>query len=103
MVAIPKSFPFMYEDEPPMGPLGHEDVDTAAQSVDGKLLIIIRALDFLAKQNKLDSHHKVTGFVWDFPTKLKTKFERSITKSISTLTWNHSNLMSPTIKLWKGR
>jgi hypothetical protein len=59
MVATPKAFPFAYKDEPPMGPLGHEDVDTTAQSVDGKLLIIIRAFDFLAKQNSGDSYHKV--------------------------------------------
>jgi hypothetical protein len=36
MVAIRKAFPSAYEDEPPMGPLGHEDVDTTAQSVDRK-------------------------------------------------------------------
>jgi hypothetical protein len=58
-----------------MGPLGHEDVDTTAQSVDGKLLIIIRALDFLAKQQNGDSYHKVTGFAWDLFPKLKTKIE----------------------------
>jgi hypothetical protein len=68
MVTIPKSSLFAFEDDPPMGPLGHEDVDTAAQGVHGKLLIIIRALDFLGKQNNGDSYNKVTarGFAIPF-------------------------------------
>jgi hypothetical protein len=55
MVTIPKAFPFVHEDEPPVGPLGHKDVDTAAQGVDVKHLIIVRALEFLAKHNNGDS------------------------------------------------
>jgi hypothetical protein len=75
MVAIPKAFPFAYKDNPPMGPFGHEDVETAAQSVDGKLLIISRALAFLAKHNDGNSYHKITDFAWNYFPVLKQKFE----------------------------
>jgi hypothetical protein len=84
MVAISKAFPFAYEDDSVMGPFGHEDIETAAQSVDGKLLIIIRALAFLAKYNDGNSFHKITNFAWNYFPVLKQKFEQSTSKSIYT-------------------
>jgi hypothetical protein len=84
MVAIPKVFPFAYEDDPPMGSFGHKDVETAPQSVDGKLLIIIRALTFLAEHNDGNSYHKITNFAWNYFPVLKQKFEKLTSKSIYT-------------------
>jgi hypothetical protein len=76
MVAIPKAFPFVYEDDLPMGPL--DTKKTAAQSVDGKLLA------FLAKHNDGDSYHKIIDFAWNYFPVLKPKFEKSTSKSIYT-------------------
>jgi hypothetical protein len=59
LVATPKTITFACGDEPPTRPLGHEDVKTEAQGVDGKLLIIIRAISFfLAKSWNRISLHK---------------------------------------------